>query len=263
MIKADLHNHLRTSNRFYENDFNKTVDIASERLGPGGIISVVNFTKPKYEAFIGLSGYERTYLGNNKNGLYVPEKDIVIVKGQEVPTRQGHLLVLGTGSGVQLRENRSLIDSVHEAKNNNGILIADHPFYHSGIGPYLDNNKFILSEFDAIEIHNGEAAFGFPIGPIRSGTNKKAYDFFDLVSPMFPRLGALSSSDGHSFYELATSYTEIENIEINGDSSFNDSLRWSIQNTTHESYSVKNDSYMGAIDHILDLITIRALRLDL
>lgn len=205
-VKADLHNHLNTSSNM-KGLFNPAIDIASERLGSGGIFALVNFEDERYEQFSEEKGYERTDLGN---ALYVPRKDILVIKGQEVPTQDGHLLVLGLEKGVRLKSGESLARTMSEANSNNGIIVADHPFYTAGIGSLLEKAPDFLRYFHAIEGHNGEAAFGFPIGPFPRNANRKAQKFYDKASIDYPHLGMISASDGHSLHELGRSYTVLE-----------------------------------------------------
>jgi len=254
-VKVDLHNHLRTSSIFRNRDFNKTIDIVAKRLGKGGILGLINFSDKRYEAFIGLKGYDRDYVGKNKNGIYIPDKDVLIVKGQEVPTKQGHLLVLGLEYETHLKGKRPFEDTLKEARDNNGIILVDHPFYLSGLGEYLENNLELLKNIDAIETHNGEAAFGFPIGPFPYQANKKAQEFYERVKSDYPHLGAIASSDGHSMYEIASSWTEIEMPKF-GESCFIDSLRESIRKTNLDTPNKMKGSVVGTIDHMTDLTFI-------
>lgn len=253
MVKADLHNHLRTSSRYFEGDFDKAVDTTLRKLGAGAVLGVVNFSDWRYEHLIDLGGYERQNMGDNKNGVYVPEKDVYIVKGQEVPTKEGHLLVFGTGARTHLREGRKLEDTIKEARDQNGIIVVDHPFHVAGLGNYLEQNPKLLEQIDAIEIHNGEASFGFPFGPIPSRANKKAQEFYARIKSDFPSLGAISSSDGHSMYELGSSWTEIRRPT---NEYFVSSLKESVRRTYLSTPRKMKGSVFGAIDHIVDLVLI-------
>jgi hypothetical protein len=51
-IKADLHNHLRTSSNISYSDFNNSIDIALDRLGSGGMFGMINFDDKRYEKYI-------------------------------------------------------------------------------------------------------------------------------------------------------------------------------------------------------------------
>ncbi len=255
--KADLHNHLRTSSIFRDRDFNHAIDLAYRRLGENGIFGMVNFSDMRYEHFSGLKGYERFEVGENGNGLYIPSRKILVVKGQEVPTKQGHLLVIGLGKNKHIKELRDVKDTIREAKDNDGIIILDHPFYKHGLGPYLmkSTNISLLNDIDAVEIHNGEAAFGTPF--IETGyakvANALAEATYKFYKERFPNLGALSTSDGHSMYELGSSWTEIDSPFITNTKGFNRSLREAVRKANLDSPMKKKKSIVGAIDHILDL----------
>ena len=121
-VKADLHNHLRTSSRSYDADFNRAVDIATKRLGVGAIFGVVNFADKRYEHFTGLRGYERVYVGEKNNGVYVPQQNVLVIKGQEVSTNEGHILVIGLGKDVHLKQYKTLQDTLKEARDNNTVI---------------------------------------------------------------------------------------------------------------------------------------------
>jgi hypothetical protein len=258
LVNADLHNHLRTGSKLSRGDFNRAIDIAERRLGAGGIFAMVNFEDNRYEKFVKINGYKRTYLGDNKNGFYVPEKNIYVVKGQEVPTREGHILVLGLGNKVRLKSGRSLDDSLKEAKDNNGIIVADHPFYWQGVGPLLAEDLELTKRFDAIEIHNGEASFGIPCTKLKDDANLKASLFY-FELPKKIGIGALSCSDGHSFRELGTSWTSIESLEGIEPKNFVEELRKRVRNTGVHHPRKYSHSYSGAMEHIGKLVLIKAV----
>ncbi len=242
---ADLHNHLTTSSRIPKGTFNQVADLASERLGKFGIVGIVNFSDWRWENLIGQSGYEREYLGKKKNAVYIPEKEIFFVKGQEIPTREGHLLVLGTEAGLHLKEGRTLEDSIKEAKDNGGIIIADHPFYKQGIGEYLEKHPQLFWDLAAMETHSGASVWIPGITP--ANANSHSVECYDDHKLTLPNLGALSSSDGHSLSEIGSSYTQLSGIEKDN---FVPSLKKAIQNTNLLRTSrLNSNSYFGALNH--------------
>lgn len=239
VVKADLHSHLRTTSYWQEGDFNRAVDVAQRRLGEGGIFGLVNFSDTRYETFSGLTGYDRDFVGEGKNAVYVPQKDIFIVRGQEVPTQQGHLLVLGLPKDVHLRERRSLEDAIKEARDSNGIIIADHPFYREGIGPCIQDKPELVKQFDAFEVFNGEASLWIP-GLTPRHANRNASDFYSKRRYEFKwhtKVGDVVSSDGHSFFELGRCWTALDisptlTTEASSEK-FVNALRESIRNAPH------------------------------
>ncbi len=242
-IKADLHNHLSTFSNI-PREFNKTIDITKKRLGTKGILGIINTNDKRYETFSNLSGYDRENIGN---ALYIPKKDIWVLRGQEVFTKQGHLIVVGLEAGFNLQNNRNLEDSLKESKDNKGIIIAVHSFFIGGIGPYLIKNHKLLKYFDGIEVRNGEAFYG----------NKKAKMFYELIKDDFD-LGALSFSDGHSLYEIGNCYTSLNNFSFNDSEELNNNLRESIKQHKKYSKDKQHFSFLGSLEHSLKFAPIAA-----
>jgi len=259
MVKADLHFHGRTGSNIKKKDFNRISRTAAIKLGDGGVAGVVNFSGNRYERLIDSAPGMGECLGPNKNGVYIPGLDITLVKGQEIPTRDGHVLALGLEYGVHLREGRPLEDSLLEIEDSGAIAIIDHPFYFAGAGKYLSKHPKFLAKVDAIEVHNGEAAFGFSRGPLPKYANDKAREFYEMASECFPYLGALSVSDGHSLGELGSSWTEIEGPDLGDDEDFVQSLKRSVCNTSLESSMKMTDSNWGAARHIGELAWLIAM----
>ncbi len=268
LIRADLHNHLRTSSNLKDGDFKEAIDCASVRMRNfyscmyDSMLGVVDFEDNRYEKFSELNiykGYERFFPGDEKRVFYVPEKRVFVVRGQEVPTLDGHILVLASCMNTKIKSGRSVDDTIREAKDDNAILVIDHPFYVNGLGDYILRNPEILNDIDAIEVHNGEAAFGVPFinWPFPQGANKRAQEFYKIVKEDFPNLGALASSDGHSFYEIGSSWTEMEKPSLESETEFLEQFRNSIRNTRDSKKQMFN-SVFGAMDHVLDLATLKA-----
>jgi len=215
-------------------DFNKTINLAEQKLGANGILGLVNGNDNRYKNFINKKGYERINLGNS---VYVPNKNILIINGQEIFTKQGHLLVIGLSENQRIKL-KDLEDSLKQARDNNSIIIAPHPFFFQGIGSELIHNPKLLKYFDAIEINNGEAIYG----------NKKTKMFYKLIKEDYD-IGALSSSDGHSLYEIGSNYTLLENPEkdIN-------KLRKSIKQHKDYSSDKQKFSFLGFAKHSFETI---------
>lgn len=256
LVKADLHNHLRTSSNVKEGDFNRAIDVAQKRLGFNGTFGLINFADARYENFANSKGYERQNIGN---AVYIPEKNILVVKGQEVRTKEGHLLVLGLKQNTHLKSGTdiALEDAIKEAKDNNGILIADHPFYREGIGRNLQENPELLKKIDGMEIFNGEAVFIPGLTPRKA--NKKAMDFFEELERQGKNIGGIASSDGHSLYELGKNYTLIPQLNISNSEALIESLRQGIKEAPSNGIKT-HTSRIGAYDHILDLAFYAALK---
>ena len=251
MIKADFHNHFLTSSKMERVGFNKPINRAVKRLGEGAVMGLVNFEDKRYEKYCSLDGYTRI---DFRNAVYVPEKQALVVKGQEIQASSGeHILVLGLEKDVHLKGFRTIEDTLKEAKDNNGIIIADHPFHKHGIGFFLESHKEFLEFFDAIEVHNGLACFYIP-SQTMPRANAKAHDFFNSVKEDFPMLGQVISSDGHSVYEIGSSWMHFPSINLLNSESILDSIKKGLINSREYSpLGHEHNSYVGALDHMADL----------
>jgi hypothetical protein len=246
MVKADLHNHIFTGdghdNPQMKGLLNKIANKAAKKLGPGGIVGIIDFSGNRWKHLLKSKGYDIIYLGNNKNAIYIPEKDIILVHGQEVPTKQGHLLVLGTEYGHQIKEHQTIEKTLEEVIKKGNIAIPTHMDNFYGLGKYLRKKPSLLKKIDALEIHNREAI----------GTNWKTKAFYKKIIEQFPHLGALSSSDGHSIFEIGSGWTEI--IPPKKDKYFVESLRTSIRKTNLDTPKKTGISIAGAIKHGAELV---------
>jgi predicted metal-dependent phosphoesterase TrpH len=204
-VRADLHNHLKTSSRMLDGDVTEAASVAFNKLGYGGVLGVINFNDDRYEKVLDVSSHAGREIGN---ATYFAVVDILVVKGQEVPTQQGHLLVIGIERNYHLKPYQSLEYTLDEADEVNAIKGADHPFHHQGLGPFLRENPKYIERFNFIETHNGEAAFS-AFGLLPKYANEVAQDFYNEVKIDFPDIASISSSDGHSFREIGRSWTEL------------------------------------------------------
>jgi|SRR3989344_749207 len=221
-IKADLHNHLQTSNDFTRVDFNRVVNVASARLGEGGILGVTNFVTDdsldnRYETLSTKPGYDRD---NKGRALYVPEKKLWIVKSQEVPTlvngHEVHLLVIGLPEHKHLKPGRPLEDAMKEGRDLGGKLVFDHPGYTHGILPHLnlDLSSRVMPQIDGWEVFNSSAALNFGNLPIVSRAfppkaNERAQHYYESIRISYPHIKPLCSSDGHSLAEIGRAFTTV------------------------------------------------------
>jgi len=263
-IKAALHEHLRTGSGLGERDFDKTIFTADYRLGHQSMFGVVDFDDKRYKRFIELPGMDRAYVGDDKRAIRLRDKgdvwDISCVHGEEVPTKQGHLLVLGLGYEAHLKHGRDVEETIREARDYNpeAVIIVDHPFHRSGLGNHLKENLRLLEEIDAIETFNGEASFG--IFPFPAFANFKARSFYRKNNGKVENLGAISTSDGHSFFEFGRSNVMIEKPDFSSTENFSKTFRQGVRDTclsaiNRKSYITGN---IGAIKHIAEMVGIIA-----
>lgn len=253
-VRADLHNHLRTFSTM--KNFNGYIDCTLNFLGKGGILGVVNFSDARYEEFVSLKGYERVKVGNG-NAYYVPKKDILIVKGQEIETDDGHLLAIGIPCEKHISDHRSIEDTIKETKDFGGLTIIDHPFYLDGILNESENFKF-LREVDAMEIWNGSANL-YIKGKTPKDSNKIALESFKKLKKDLPNLGVLVSSDGHTMSEIGSSYMLVDKPDFSTSESLVTSLRNSMRNLNVETDIFCGEDYFFSAWHAGMLVIHRGL----
>ncbi|MBU0959403.1 MAG: hypothetical protein KKB31_05655 [Nanoarchaeota archaeon] len=266
LVKADLHNHLKTGGFFPKKiDTNKIIDQARARLGKNGVLGVVNYEPSRrYEDLAQEGTYQREDLGNS---LWFSDKKILVVRGEEIETNLPNgqmieVLALGLdGSEGNISHGRSLEYTLQAVKERGGIVGADHPFHHGGIGNYLLDNPELLRKLDFIETHNGEAAIWLP-GVTQIGVNRRAWNLFRWAVHTYPHLelGSLVSSDGHSKFEIGSSYTTIPEIDRRDAPTITESLRRGLIIAGKKHLPVRrSDSYFGAMKHIAEWVAVKKL----
>lgn len=231
-VRADLHAHLGKLRDSY--DFNRIIDKARENLGPGGVLGVTCFDDNRYKSLANSPGYKREKIGN---GFYVPDKNILVVKNQEVFSEHGHLLSIGLPEDKNIK-SKKLKDIISEAEDLGVGLVAVHLFAGWSLGNFLIRNPGYLQNLIGIEIHNGEAVY----------TNKKAKDFFEMIKEDY-KIGGISNSDGHYLFEIGSSNSLIEEPVYTDSEKLSATLNKAIR--AHKDYSkdVMHSSFLGGVLH--------------
>ncbi len=225
MAKADLHNHLGSQGK--NPGFDETIDLAYNRLGNGGIFGIADSDDFRYENFVSQKGgrYERVPLleESDKRMIYVPEKNITVVKCQEMFTKQGHVLAVA----MPYRNNVTIKDTkgaIRAAKDLEASLVAVHPFYQFGIGQFLKGNPEWLQYFSSWEVFNGSAEFSFPLVLPRNA-NEKSLDFYIKENLSAFNIGMSAFTDGHSPEVIGKCYTELPVYNITSQQDLDYALR--------------------------------------
>lgn len=228
MVKADLHNHL---GRNGDNPgFDETIDIAYSRLGEGGIFGVANCDDYRYEGFVEQRGgkYQRE---NKKCAVYVPEKDILVVKCQEMFTDKGDVLAIAMPHNVNVKI-KDITGAIKQAEDCGAALGAVHPFYVDGIGKFLEENPEFFSYFSTFEVYNASAIWIPGISPRQA--NHKAIIFY-LMKNLYDNLGISASTDGHSAKSIGKSYTMLDDYLVS-----NPDIPTALKTSLRDQKSIRN-----------------------
>jgi len=258
-MKADLHNHLGSNGA--NPGFDETIDLVYNKLGPNSAFGIADSDDFRYESFIEQKGeYERYGIEKNR-AVYVPEKKVLVVKCQEMFTKEGHILAIATPYG-KIVKTKDAKDAIKEAKDLGAILSAVHPFYREGIGNFLIANNNLFSQFSSWEVYNGSAEFYIP-KVLPKNTNKKAFEFYNVLLPQFSNgLGISSSTDGHSVKVVGKCYTELSLNENDLQKDFLEHLDFAIRQVKSSSNLHCESNAKDAAIHTFDMIvaTLKGLR---
>jgi hypothetical protein len=273
-IKSDPHHHLRTSGHITPDIVQRSLAKAEERLGKGGILGVINFNPSETEMdqrwdLFRKHVQEKYNSISTGNGLYLPAPDLLIIRGQEIPTQEGyHILLLGTQEDQNITNHSSLEKVLTEGRAFGALIIADHPFHKAGIGPYLQQHPEEYKRFDGYEVFNRTASL--PLPGYAQANQKALKEFQEVqIKHMHPTLFAFESTDGHSPSEVGRTYMTIEmseNYETYRDAPekvIKEMREGYVLSTTfwREFKTHANPGYLGAIKHLfIDLPILIAAR---
>jgi len=268
-VNADLHVHWTTRGYHPSKKWSleKIAKTTRKRLGKGGIIALVNFAQGpntrndrNYEQIIENTGYSFRDLGT---AIHLPHEDVLIFKGEEVPTKEGHLLGIGIPANEHLTPRMSFKESIQQIRELGGIVVLDHPFYHNGAGEYVlkrarENPEF-LKNIDGVETHNGSAVCIPTQAPARANAwAKHYYDTWkkeEKYKEFTQHLVEIATSDSHSPRDLGTSFIKMPRLNMIDSNSLTLSLKNALKKAEIEK---TKHCWFGAYEHagILGLLEL-------
>ncbi len=215
MRKVDIHQHINSRGDIRPDEINAFIANASQSLGAGSIIGIVDF-----HGLVAERKCEQSFEIMKKNhdaevfcdsAAYLPRQDLWVLRGLESETSAGHILSVGLKLGTYIESSRDLplVDALAQACIRRASTILDHFLGFEGAGPYVDKHRGCLEEglVGAIETHN-RLAFGIPtkttLFPNRAA--KKWYAKNVRHDPSI-RVGEIYGADGHNPQSVGTVYT--------------------------------------------------------
>jgi len=126
------------------------------------------------------------------------KEKIILIKGEEISTKDGHLIGLGLEENI--KPGLTAEESIDKIKKQGGISIAPHPFTPFGL-----RNKILNLNLDGIETKNLWAVF--------LNKNRKANKYAKKM-----KLAKIGSSDAHSLSAVGKVYTDVTAKQSNVDS---------------------------------------------
>ncbi|MDH3365545.1 MAG: CehA/McbA family metallohydrolase [Thermoplasmata archaeon] len=136
--------------------------------------------------------------GSSKAAELGSEMGLVVVRGIEVSSSEGH--ILGYGLSAPVPRRLSMIETIAEIHNAGGIAVAAHPTrLGSGVGMDAAGH----AGFDAVEVLNG--------GSSARGNRIASRLALDNQLPV------VGGSDAHKVVEIGRSYTVVEGADTEAD----------------------------------------------
>lgn len=194
--RIDLEAHWTTKSRVLNAfDIFRT---AKRVLGPNSVVGLTNCKDQRYEAV------DKGIYDDLGNAFYSFHDQVMVVKSQEVKTKDGDLLVVGLPSGIHLQNGRSLEDSIKEASDSKGVVIATTPYHGKSRTPeILIENPRLFAYLDGIEVRNGNMS---------ATQNEQAVELYTIGRRHNGSLGAIGSSDAHRFADVGRTYFETQTL---------------------------------------------------
>jgi len=252
MPKYDLHTHLFHTwekGKFSLERAPRNVDYIISAINNAGLDGIVlaNSHDARYEKFAWLSREhdgEYRMVRELENALVFVDKketkEIKIIKGDEVETKEGHVLVIGA-KYFQNMWGESLERTLKIAEKHGAVKIATHVFGCYGIGK--ENLLKYVDEFHAFEGFNGNYSNFF----FKGNLNQKE------IERLEKELGipGISVSDSHNKKDIGNGHIEIlEDLEFTNSDNLKDSLKDVLKNKRFKLVIRKLNSLSSVVGHV-------------
>lgn len=261
LSRADLHYHGTTPGIFSRGLSERMLRVGERRLATPenyGVMGMDNFGDRRYECLLealGDSVDDRDFF------FYSPPHNMVVIKGEEVPTKEGvHLLGIGLPKGKHVLPGKggiSIEDASKKIRDLGGLVVADHPYSRNGIGLFCREMGWEIPYdlLDGWEIYNAEAEARIP-KLLPPHANKDAtveyYGSDARREAAGQSLSPLVSSDGHSLFELGKSHRTVS-LPVDYTLLTPETLREGL-NDYNPTLSVTGGGTVGAWKHAIEMV---------
>jgi len=120
----------------------------------------------------------------------------LVITGEEILSQEGE--VIGLFINKKIKPYLSLEKTIHEIKNQGGLVYVPHPFdsFRRGLGKHM---RKIIKQIDIIEVFNGKIFLDHK--------NKKALEFAERNN-----LAKTAGSDAHTLNEISSVYVKMKDF---------------------------------------------------
>jgi len=275
--RTDFHNHIVYDRELRGADLGLFIETASRRLGRGGYVGVVDYhgcdgnaRESKFEILS--DRLKRTLYNPRKIGgaaLWIPGKDLTLVRVIESEVSQGDVLTIGLDAGEAVPTSRGLtldhaLRSIKEV-HPTAPIVLDHLFGKCGTGPYIEQNEHLLEGglVQGLEVRN-RLAIGLPIqmkwDP--NGAGERYYMDLRNRKPNI-QVGATFGTDGYYEKAVGAFWSEIE-IASGEEMESSEMLRQELTRAISSAIEIRGHatwpSYYGVAHHGFDMIKNMGLR---
>jgi len=253
MKSYDLHTHLFTTweqGRFSLERTPRDVDLIIDSIKQAGLegIALVNFEDIRFEEF---AAEARVHFGKYKlmreivNALSFTDGDSVfrVIRGQEIPTSEGHVLALGGNGFARIPRGLSLKDTLDEADNAGIPVIADHPLGYMGIGGKRLSDY--SERFAAYEAFNG---------------NYKSIIDCEFAGD----LNGIAVSDSHNLKDLGNGHVNFSrDIDFSRENNLRDSLKAMLASGEFRVSVRRRNPFSSKLGHVVTAVYDAKIRVKL
>ncbi|MFH1290494.1 MAG: hypothetical protein ABIH92_03735 [Nanoarchaeota archaeon] len=237
-VRLDAHNHFTT--RSLVLPYRAVVNNVARFLGIGGICGFANFADRRFEAWVDQAPDNTPDFGN---AIYDTERGIWVIKGEEVRTRSGDLLILALPHGEPPEHEKPFEYTLEYATDHKGIVIGTELFSRSKIGETLRRRPKLLGKFDAIQVHDAQ---------LLPWQNWASQRFYNDIKDDYPNIGQLSCTDDH-FWRPGVSYNTVDAMDpsaIQDSDGVTSALRQRIRQSRDPEKMHKRYAPLRALHHV-------------
>lgn len=192
------------------------------------LIGFINFNDTRYQKIVNTRGeLPKNYNLYDDNvqrfvGVYGKNRDLwsFILRGQEIPTNEGHVLVLGNNKEIK---RRTIEDVLKEAKDMNALIVGDHFLGLKGLGK--ENIIRYIKYLDLLEYGNSN----FP------ELTSKSKDIGEKL-----KIPGLYNSDSHNLERMFSSYMIFPELDFSDWKTLREGIIKSAENEKMGYYAGKN-----------------------
>lgn len=168
-----------------------------------------------------------------------------IIKGQEVLTKQGHIIAIGLNYGKIIPSRLELETALKEIKSLGGVSDAAHAPVFLGIGiKNLKKYKELIDVWEAKNMNYENSLLRFKLG-----VNPSIEEADEIAKQL--EINWIAVSDCHNKKDLGNGQIEIENLDFSSANNLRASLRYFLVSGKFTSIIKRANSLTSVLGHMI------------